>query len=111
GAQRDHSIAFNPDRNEYLVGYLDIQSAAPRWYINAWRLNSAGVRIGSEIQSTGGEDGSGATVAAYNSVNHEYLLVGRDFHGHIFGQRINATDGSLPSGAVFIHNTSGTLEH
>ncbi len=108
-AQRDHSIAFNPERNEYLVGYMDFLPARP--YVHGRRLNSGGASIGSEIHSDGGVDGAGATEAAYNSVNDEYLLVGRDYQAHLFGQRVNATDGSLPGPAVFIHNTSPTLEH
>ena len=46
GAQRDHSIAFNPDRNEYLVAYLNWDRDPPVPCIGAWRLDSTGARIG-----------------------------------------------------------------
>src|SRR5687767_4519717 len=46
GEQRDHAIAFNPERNEYMVTYMDKKPADSLFYIGGWRINGSGVKQG-----------------------------------------------------------------
>ncbi len=113
--QDDSSIAFRPDpdshESQYLVAYMSFSGTSVP-FIGAWRLDWTGQRLTgtSEITFSAGQDGCGATVATYNSVQDEYLVVFRDYHSHLYGQRITGSNGAL-AGTFPVNTGTPTLEH
>jgi hypothetical protein len=113
--QDDSSIAFRPGLNagqsQYLVAYMSFTGTSVP-FVGAWRTDWTGQRLtgANEITFSAGQDGSGATVATYNSVQDEYLVVCRDYHSHLYGQRITGSNGAL-AGSFPVNTGTPALEH
>ncbi len=112
GAQRAHTICFNPDRSEYLVAYFDAK-VNQRSVISFFRLDAAGTRIGGETTVPDDLEGTGGPWLCYNTARQEYLLTYGGYttagglHAEIRVQRIDAATGGLIGGSIWIDNEQG----
>ncbi len=104
------AVAYNPDRNEYLVVWEGHDVTVGEWEIFGQRIDAAtGAEVGeNDLRiSDMGVDGDPSADAfdaavAYNPTNREYLIVWSGDDGtvqagdefEIFGQRIDAATGA-----------------
>ena len=110
GQQWDHSIAYNPERNEFLMTFYDYHSGQKRC-ISYLRLNAYGSIIGSEVTIPDDFTGTHRASVCYNSANDEYFIAYTGWHdnaqgqfldSHIYAQRVNAITGALVGGTIII---------
>ena len=116
GAQWQHTMCYNPDRNEYLIAYMD-GHANTRGVISYYRLDGTGTKIGSEVSVVDDLEGSGGPHVCYNGVRHEYLIAyggytaNQGLHDELRLQRVNAATGALIGGSNWIANTPGAFNN
>lgn len=106
GQQREHSICYNEELDQYLVAYMDLKPGCSAPGISAYRLDGNGNRMGNEITVEPCDTGAGSTSCAYNSVNNEYLVTFVDYSGWSWAQRIDATNGDLKGSNVLVDHTA-----
>ena len=97
-------VAFNPERQEYLVVWTGTTTIDPvQW---GRRLDKNGAPVGANFQiSQEAESGTGSLPqVAYNEAQNEYLVAWYSFKpdedGEAWGQRINAVTGAAIGGDV-----------
>lgn len=105
GQQREHSVCYNQELDQYLVAYMDVKTGCSVPEISAYRLDGNGNRIGTEITIEPCNTGAGSTNCAYNSINDEYLVTFIDYNGWSWAQRIDATNGNLKGSNVLVDYT------
>lgn len=98
----DHSICYNPDRNEYLIAYLDVRDNESATITYRILDPVTGVmKVGTEehrISASPGLTSVRLPSVCYNNVSKEYLLVysgwlgteGVSLHDRIYGLRIDS---------------------
>ncbi|MBI4578163.1 MAG: hypothetical protein HY718_00580 [Planctomycetes bacterium] len=114
GAQRQHAMCYNPDRNEYLICYFDSGKGKPS-VISYYRLDAAGARIGAEGWIVDDLEGAGGPHVCYNSARREYLIAYGGYtasgglHDELRVQRINAENGALIGMSNWITSLPGAF--
>jgi len=98
-------MCYNPDRNEYLVGYFNA-GVYDKDVVSYYRLDGTGNKIGSETMVPHDMTGSGGPHMCYNSTRHEYLIVFGGYTAvgtetHL--QRVNAETGELIGGSPRVY--------
>ena len=115
GAQRGHQMCYNPDRNEYLVGYFNA-GVYGKDVVSYYRLDGNGNKIGNEGYVIDDMDGAGGPHMCYNNARKEYLIVYGGYassggeHNEMRVQRVNAATGALIGPSVRI-NTPAPSRH
>lgn len=103
--QVDPAIASSSDHNGYLVTITDFRSED----IMGQRVSTGGTLAGAPRSLSAPVNDQAQPSAAYNSIDHEYLVVWHDRRAgnlDIWGQRV-APDGSLLGGSFAICSISG----
>ena len=115
GSQWQHTICYNPDRNEYLVCYFD-NSKGKDSVISYCRLDGTGTKIGSEGFVVDDLVGVGGPHVCYNSVRHEYLIAYGGYtdvgglHDELRLQRVDAATGALIGSSNRVANMPGAFK-
>jgi hypothetical protein len=113
GGQWQHTQCYNPDRNEYLVAYMDGTPA--RSVISCYRLDGTGTRMGGPVSIWDDLEGAGGPHIAYNSARHEYLIAyggytsNQGLHDELRLQRMDADTGTLIGTSTRVTNTPGAF--
>ncbi len=107
GSQWQHTLCYNPDRNEYLIAYFD-NSKGEESVVSYYRLDGQGQRIGSEVWILDDLQGIRNPSVCYNSVHHEYLIKYAGYtpnDNRVHTQRVNAVTGALIGGSNMIRTS------
>jgi len=103
--QADPSVAYNPDEDEYLVVWWDERGSDTDIY--GQLFSASGIPQGDNFVVSNATGEQSYPVVAYNSTDHNYMVVWRDKRGgaeyDAYGQVISAT--GVLSGANFAVNT------
>ncbi len=101
------SVAYNSDDDEYLVVWWDERPGTDDADIYGQIFSASGIPQGDNFVVSNAADEQGYPHVAYNSTDHNYMVVWRDKRGgtnyDVYGQVVN-TDGTL-SGTDFAINT------
>src|SRR5688500_1986281 len=92
-----HTMCYNATRNEYLIAYMAFPTGGRR-YIQYYRLDSTGAKIGGSVDVIDNLEGSSEPSVCYNSASQEYLIAYQGYtsagglHSELRLQRVNATN-------------------
>ncbi|MDO8588331.1 MAG: NBR1-Ig-like domain-containing protein, partial [Armatimonadota bacterium] len=116
GSQWQHTMCYNPNRNEYLIAYMDAKPSQ-RSVISYYRLDSTGAKIGGEVSVSDNLEGAGGPHVCYNTARQEYLIAYGGYtssgglHDELRLQRLNAITGALIGGSNWVVNLPGAFNN
>jgi hypothetical protein len=103
--QTDPSVAYNPDDDQYLVVWWDDRESDTDIYGQIF--SASGIPQGDNFAISNAADEQSYPLIAYNSTDHNYMVVWRDKRGgtdyDVYGQVISNT--GVLSGTNFAVNT------
>ncbi|MBN1582957.1 MAG: PKD domain-containing protein, partial [Anaerolineae bacterium] len=107
--QKELAVAYNPAQDEYLVVWCGYDTGGADCDLQAQRVLSDGIKVGSVITIAQAAGEQREPAVAYNSDNQEYLVVWNDTRndadGDIYAQRLSIT-GTLLGSAVVVAETA-----